>query len=102
MISAISDRATELEAICLERGVLRLELFGSAATGRGYSPDSDLDFLVEFQDLPSGGYANAYFGLAEDLELLFERPVDLIVDSAITNPYFRQTVDSTRQLLYAS
>lgn len=59
-----------------------------------------MDFLVEFQELPAGGYADAYFGLMEDLEQLFSRPIDLVVDSAIKNPYFRQSVDRTRQLLY--
>ena len=60
--------------------------------------ESDLDFLVEFQTLPSGEYADAYFGLLEDLELLFGHPVDLVVDSAIKNPFFRQRIDETRTL----
>ncbi len=42
-----------------------------------------------------------YVGLLEDLQALFQRPVDLVVESAIQNPYFRQTVESTRTLVYA-
>jgi hypothetical protein len=38
----------------------------------------------------------------EDLQALFQRPVDLVVASAIQNPYFRQAVDSTRTLIYAA
>lgn len=102
MIPIIAEHAVELEAICRARGVLRLEIFGSAATGVAYTQSSDLDFLVEFQDLPAGNYADAFFGLIEDLEQLFHRPVDLVVASAIKNPYFLQSVDRTRQLLYAS
>lgn len=102
MIPIIAEHAEEVKALCRVRGVLRLEIFGSAATG-GYNPEhSDLDFLVEFQDLPAGNYADAFFGLMEDLEQLFHRPVDLVVASAIKNPYFLQSVDRTRQLLYAS
>ena len=101
MIPLISEHTRELNALCRAHSVLRLELFGSAAIG-GYRPEqSDLDFLVEFHDLPEGHYADTYFGLQEALEDLFLQPVDLIVDSAIENPYFRQSVDSTRQLLYA-
>jgi predicted nucleotidyltransferase len=48
-------------------GVQRLELFGSAAEGRE-SPESDLDFLVDFGSRPTPGYADAYFGLSEALE----------------------------------
>ena len=102
MIPTIDEHLAELEEICRAHGVLRLELFGPAATGQDYTKSSDLDFLVEFQDLPAINYADAYFGLLEDLEQLFQRPVDLVVDSAITNPYFRQSVDRARQTLYAN
>jgi len=100
MIPTISENTAELDSICRERGVLRLELFGSATSEHRFTQDSDLDFLVEFHELPEGGYADAYFGLMEDLEHLFRRPIDLVVDSAIKNPYFRQSVNRTRQLLY--
>jgi predicted nucleotidyltransferase len=65
--------------------VQRLELFGSAVEGCEL-PDSDLDFLVDFGNGPTSGYADAYFGLLEALEELFKRPVDLVVASAIRNP----------------
>jgi predicted nucleotidyltransferase len=57
--------------------------------------------LVTFQELDPDQYADTYFGLLEDLQALFQRPVDLVVASAIQNPYFRQTVESTRTLVYA-
>jgi predicted nucleotidyltransferase len=98
----IEEKRQELEGICRDRKVRRIELFGSAA-GSAFDPErSDLDFLVSFQDLGSGEYADAYFGLLEDLQALFQRPVDLVVDAAFQNPYFRQTVETTRTLVYAS
>ena len=63
---------------------------------------SDLDFLVEFEPLPEGGYADAYFCLQEALHVLFRKSVDLVVTSAIRNPYFRQSVDASRIPLYAA
>ena len=63
---------------------------------------SDFDFLVEFDELPPGSYATAFFGLLEDLEQLLERPVDLVVPSAIRNPYFRESGEASRALLYAA
>ena len=101
MIPLIAERAGELNALCRAHNVSRLELFGSAATGEYRPEQSDLDFLVEFHDLPEGRYADAYFGLQEALEEIFDSSVDLIVDSAIENPYFRESVNNTRQLLYA-
>ncbi len=80
----------------------RLELFGSAAAG-GFRPgESDLDFLVEFEPLPVGTYADTYFGLLEAMERLFDAPADLVVASAIKNPDFRRSVDQTKTLLYAA
>lgn len=99
---AIQSHRSELEQLCQRFNVRRLELFGSAATGQHLPRDSDLDFLVEFVPLPSGTYADTYFGLRESLEQLFERPVDLVVASAIKNPYFRQSVEQTKVLLYAA
>ena len=96
----IEEKRQQLERVCRERHVRRIDLFGSA-TGPGFDPaKSDLDFLVAFQDLALDQYADAYFGLLEDLQAVFQRPVDLVVDSAIQNPYFRQAVESTRTLVY--
>jgi predicted nucleotidyltransferase len=102
MIPEIERCRTKLESLCRRFGVRRLEAFGSAVTGRFQSETSDIDFLVEFQPPNGPGYADRYFGLLESLEALFRRPVDLVVASAIKNPYFRQSVDETRTLLYAA
>jgi len=91
-----------LERLCRQFHVRRLELFGSAATGSFRPGESDVDFLVEFESLPFGAYADAYFGLLFGLEDLFGRPVDLVMASAIKNPYFRQSVDETKVLIFAA
>jgi predicted nucleotidyltransferase len=102
MLDEIRARKAELEQICRRYPIRRLELFGSAVSGRYREGESDLDFLVEFESLPAGAYADAYFGVLEALEDLFGRPVDLVVDSSIRNPYFRASVDSSKALLYAA
>ena len=100
MIRIIEKHTAELEELCLRYRVRRLELFGSAATFRDQTENSDLDFLVEFQPLPAGAYADTYFSLLEALNGLFGRPVDLVVGSAIRNPYFRQSVEETKTPIY--
>lgn len=102
MNRAVEAKRSEVEAICRSHHVLRLELFGSAAIGEDRPGESDLDFLVEFGEVPPGLYADAYFGLLESLEQLFGRPVDLVVASAIRNPYFRESVDRTKATVYAA
>jgi uncharacterized protein len=102
MIADIEEHRSALEAICRRHHVRRLELFGSAARGAEIRPESDLDFLVEFQPSPPGGYADAFFGLQESLEELFGRRIELVVPSAIRNPYFKEAVEETRTLVYAA
>ncbi len=102
MISLLAQRRAEVEALCRHYHVRRLELFGSAASGQDRPGESDLDFLVEFDPLPPGAYADAYFGLLEALQSLSGRSVDLVIASAIKNLYFRQSVEHTKALLYAS
>jgi predicted nucleotidyltransferase len=89
-----------LTALCRSFGVRRLDLFGSAATGRFDPARSDLDFLVEFETMPPGGYAHAYFGLLEQLEALFQRKVDLLTLPSLKNPYLRKQILSERRLLF--
>jgi uncharacterized protein len=99
MIAEISSHRPELEELCRRFHVRRLDLFGSAA-GDDFDPGrSDLDFLVEF-DPPPGGYADIFFGLKESLEGLFGRPVDLVAASSIRNPYFKESVESSRESVF--
>ena len=98
----IEDRAAELAELCLCHKVLRLELFGSAVTARFVPGVSDLDFLVVFQAVSEEEYVDAFFGLMEGLERLFGMHVDLVVDSAIRNPYFRESVERNKTLIYAA
>jgi predicted nucleotidyltransferase len=102
MMPEITQRQAELKALCRRFAVNRLEIFGSAVSGGFQALHSDLDFLVEFQERDSPGYADRYFGLLESLEQLFGRPVDLIVDSAVRNPYFRESFTQSKTLLYAA
>jgi predicted nucleotidyltransferase len=102
MINLVAERREQVAEACRRHGVRRLDLFGSAAEG-GFDPAaSDLDFLVEFLPLPPGERADAYFGLLDDLRNLFGRPVDLVVDKAVRNPYFRAEADRTRTPVYAA
>lgn len=102
MSPSIDQHRAELAELCRRYRVLSLSLFGSAVRDDFDPQRSDYDFLVDFQAMQPGQYADAYFGLLESLERLLGRPVDLVVGSAIKNPYFRQSVEQTRALLYAA
>jgi hypothetical protein len=80
----IAEKREALAALCRRYGVARLEVFGSAARGADFDPDkSDVDFLVEFE--PHGGLTprDRFLGLADALEKLMGRPVDLVERNAL-------------------
>lgn len=89
-----------LEGVCRRHGVRRLSMFGSAARG---DPDpTDVDLLVDIDAASPGAYAEAFLALKEDLEALFGKPVDLVSEAALVNPYLRRRVEAERALLFAS
>jgi hypothetical protein len=98
----LAESSLDVEKLCRKFHVRRLEIFGSALEETFDPTSSDLDLLVEFEALPPGEYPNAFFAFKEAMERLFGLPVDLVVASAIRNPYFRQSIEQSKALLYAA
>jgi predicted nucleotidyltransferase len=102
MVAIIDAQRSALESLCRKHRVRRLEVFGSAADGTFDPQRSDLDFLVEYEQLTPGEHYEAYFGLWEDLQALFHRKVDLVEPHTMRNPYFIKEVNATRKPVYAA
>lgn len=83
MHADIFEKQGALAEICRSHGVLRLEVFGSAARGVDFDPTrSDADFLVTFE--PSlRNDLGVFSDLKSALEELLGRPVDLVEREAI-------------------
>ena len=96
-----SGRAQVAE-ICRQFQVRRLDLFGSAASDEFDPHRSDIDFVVDFGPDGEKDLFHRYFGLNQALEGLFGRKVDLVMVGAMTNPYFNESVNLTRQPVYAA
>jgi uncharacterized protein with HEPN domain/predicted nucleotidyltransferase len=87
----------EIAELCRRFGVRRLDLFGSAATGRFDDRRSDLDFLVKFEPEARG---KSYFRLLEEFEKLFGRKVDLLTEDGLENPFLRRRIETERRTLF--
>jgi uncharacterized protein len=96
LVERNSDKIREL---CAKHKVGRLFAFGSVLTNK-FQTDSDIDFVVDFTGIEIYDYADNYFDLKYSLENLFKRNVDLLEDKAINNPYLRQSIDLSKQLIY--
>ena len=103
MHTVIADKKEELAELCRNHGVIRLEVFGSAARGTDFDPDSsDADFLVEFDHRSAPVTLDHYFDFRDALHSALGRPVDLVETGAVRNPYLRVAIDRSRELIYAS
>ena len=98
----IELKKAELAVLCRRFHVRRLDLFGSA-TGEDFDPSrSDVDLLVEFAPGGTLRALDQYFNLKEALEALLDREVDLVVASAVKNPYIWKSIEESRETLYAA
>jgi predicted nucleotidyltransferase len=89
----------EIEQICQRLPVKRLGLFGSALS-QNFSQTSDIDVLVIFESDENIDLFDKYFELKEQLEKIFKREVDLVVDKKFKNPVLREAIDKTRTIIY--
>ena len=102
MKEQIEQKREQIVQLCRQFHVRRLALFGSALGSDFDLERSDVDFVVEFETLPPGTYAETYFGLISALERLLGRKVDLVEAGAVRNPYFLQEIEAHQETLYAA
>ncbi len=76
-----------LEAICQQFQVAKLYLFGLATTQAFRPEHSDIDLIVQFENLPwpPEEKGQLYWDLLDNLEKLFKRKVDLLVEKIVSN-----------------
>lgn len=96
----IHEKKTELFALCMKYNVSKLFVFGSVTKGR-FNPDSsDLDLLVDINEIDPVLKGESLINLWNDLEALFERKVDLLTMQKIKNPFLQIDIDESKQLIY--
>ena len=101
MVKTIEKNKEALITLCKKYDVKTMYVFGSAATDT-LNKNSDIDILITFKDIPIHTYTDNYFELHDKLEELFNRNVDLITENSLSNPYLINSIDKTKQLLYAA
>lgn len=97
--SIFKNNLHAIREICKIHKVKSLSAFGSISSDN-FKDESDIDLLVSFESMEHGEYADNYFLVADEFEKLFERSIDLITEKSLSNPYFIQSVNLTKQLIY--
>lgn len=98
-MNVVYQNIERIRDLCAKHKVARLFVFGSVLSDK-FKKESDIDLIVDFQEIDLYDYADNYFDLKFALEKIFDRPVDLLEEKAIKNPYLKQSIDSSKQLLY--
>jgi len=97
----IHDRMSELKDLCLQYDIKSMYVFGSVCTEK-FTEKSDIDIMISFKDISIEKYTDNYFGLHDKLEKLFNRKIDLLTEKSLSNPYLIESIEETKQLLYAA
>lgn len=101
MQKLVTENIEKIRMLCKKHNVQSLFAFGSVCTDN-FNDRSDVDLLISFNQMDFGDYADNYFELAEQFENIFDRPVDLVTDKSLGNPYFIGSVNKTKTLIYGS
>jgi len=97
----ITDNIDKIKTLCIMHNVRSLFAFGSVCTDK-FNDSSDIDLLISFMPMDFGDYADTYFELADKFEDLFQRPVDLVTEKSLSNPYLIDSINQTKTLIYGS
>ncbi|WP_445749454.1 nucleotidyltransferase family protein [Polaribacter sp.] len=98
-MSFIQKYREEINKLCKSHKVKSLYAFGSVLTDK-FNYESDIDLIVDFQQIDILDYGDNYYNLKFSLEDMFKRNVDLLEEKAIRNPYFLETLNQSKKMIY--
>lgn len=98
-MTLLDQHTGAIQQLCARHKVRRLFAFGSVLTDR-FDSSSDVDLVVDFEPQEVNQYADNYFNFKFALEDTLSRPIDLIEEKAIRNPYFRSAIETNRRLIW--
>ena len=89
----------EIKKLCKTHKVKSLYAFGSVLTDN-FGKESDIDLIVDFSNMDVEDYADNYFNFKFSLQDLLKRPIYMLEEKAIKTPYFRQSINQQRKIVY--
>ena len=98
-MKSLEKYTPDIIKLCKTHKVKSLYAFGSVLT-ENFNKESDIDLIVDFSNIEVEDYADNYYEFKFSLQEILKRPVDLLEEKAIKNPYFRLSVNQKRQLVY--
>jgi hypothetical protein len=91
----------EIQQLCKGNKVKHLYSFGSVNTAH-FNNESDIDLLVDFSVDDPLEYADHYFTVKFALEKILNRPVDLLENKALKNPFLKESINKSKVMIYGA
>jgi uncharacterized protein len=102
MQALIQNNLTQIQTILQSLKIKRCYVFGSASRGN-FDDQSDIDLLLSFDDeLSAEEYTHNYFELHYQLRALLHREIDIVTERTLSNPYFIQEINRSKELIYGN
>ncbi len=98
-MNLIEYNTKDILNLCKTHKVKSLYAFGSVLTDK-FNNKSDVDLIVDFEELDVLDYGDNYYDLKFSLENILKRKVDLLEEKAIKNPYFIKIINQSKKLIY--
>ena len=98
--SLIKSNPLAFFEICRLHKVEKLYAFGSSITSHFDENHSDIDVLVQLSIEDPADRGEALLSFWDQLELFFERKVDLLTMDSLKNPYLKASINRTKKLIY--
>lgn len=99
VMNLLKNYNKDIAELCKTHKVKSLYAFGSVLTDK-FTNESDVDFIVDFQQLNVLDYGDNYYELKFSLENILKRNIDLLEEKAMKNPYFIKTLNQNKKLIY--
>ena len=96
------DQLPLLSRLFKEHKIKSAYVFGSVVSDK-FTDESDIDILINFEEgLEPLEKGEIWWNLYDKLRDLFNREVDLLIESSLKNPYFIEDINEKKQLIYAA
>ena len=109
MVDLVKNNLESIKEACKKHKVKTLYLFGSAANEKAFDAESDVDFLYKidldnFKDWDKGdyNYTDNLFDFEVALKNILQRKIDLMPDMEIRNKYLKESIEESKQIIYAA
>lgn len=99
IVNELKDHIEQIKQLCNAYHVKSLFAFGSVVSDK-LKPTSDIDLIVDIDSKDPIDYSDNYFALKFQLENILKRPIDLLEDKALKNPFLKKQIDNTKVLVY--